>query len=177
MSRMWTLIGCLIAAVVLCYYVAAHAEPGQRFKDLQLAAGYGVLLIVFFLGFVILVDLISGKIDLSQLLTEHGGGASMSRFQLLVFTFVIGLSFFFIVAGTGKFPDPIPKEVLTLLGISATTYGVSKGIQAAGGLDSKSGSGDGGGNGAGGQGAGGAGGQGAGGAGGQGGARGAGGQG
>jgi hypothetical protein len=40
------------------------------------------------------------------------------------------LSFFLIVASTGKFPDKIPTEVLTLLGISATTYAVSKGIGA-----------------------------------------------
>jgi hypothetical protein len=37
------------------------------------------------------------------------------------------------VVSTGKFPDKIPPEVLTLLGISATTYAVSKGIQAGAG--------------------------------------------
>jgi hypothetical protein len=118
-------------------------------RTLQLIAGYCLLVIIAFLGFAILWGILTGKIDLSLLVTESGGGASMSRFQLLVFTFVVGLSFFFIVAGTGKFPDPIPKEVLTLLGISATTYGVSKGIQAGGGLGNKDGS-SGGGNGGGG---------------------------
>jgi hypothetical protein len=55
----------------------------------------------------------------------------MSRFQLLVFTFVIALSLFLmVVAQNGtKFPE-IPANVLTLLGISASTYAVSKGIQA-----------------------------------------------
>jgi len=133
MSRTWTLIGCLV-----------DATPSMKY--LQLAVGYTLLVIIFFLGFAILVGIWRGKIDLSLLLTESGGGASMSRFQLLVFTFVIGLSLFFIVAAKGEFPS-IPKEVLTLLGISATTYGVSKGIQAGGGLDNKDGSagGDGGG--------------------------------
>jgi hypothetical protein len=135
-KRTWTLICCLVAAVGLALYIAKNPSA-NRLQDLQLTIGYGLLIIVFFLGFVILADIFTGRIDLSQLLAEQGGGASMSRFQLLVFTFVIGLSFFLIVAGTGKFPSPIPPEVMTLLGISATTYGVSKGIQAAGGLPGK----------------------------------------
>jgi hypothetical protein len=141
MTRTVTLICCLVAAVGLAFYIATHPfHPENRLQDLQLTIGYGLLIIIFFLGFVILADVVTGKIDLSQLLTEHGGGASMSRFQLLIFTFVIGLSLFLIVAGTGKFPASIPKEVLMMLGISATTYGVSKGIQAGGGLDNKDGS-------------------------------------
>lgn len=139
-GKMWTLIGCLAAAVALCYFIATRASNADdRLKDLQVAVGYGVLIVVFFFGFVVVVDLITGDIDLSKLLTESGGGASMSRFQLLVFTFIIGLSLFFIVVGTKQFPT-IPNEVLGLLGISATTYGVSKGIQGAGGLPSKNGS-------------------------------------
>ena len=138
MKRMWTLIACLVAALLLCYYVATRSTNAeQRLKDLQLSIGYGLLVIVFFLGFVVLVYLITGEINLSELLNEHGGGASMSRFQLLIFTFVIALSLIFIIVGSGKFPEPIPSGVLTLLGISATTYGVSKGIQAGGGLKSK----------------------------------------
>jgi len=86
-------------------------------------------------GFMILIAIASGKIDISRLLDEKStdgtaGGASMSRFQLLIFTFVIALSLFLIVVHTGAFPVKIPPEVLTLLGISATTYAVSKGIQA-----------------------------------------------
>jgi hypothetical protein len=51
----------------------------------------------------------------------------MSRFQLLIFTFVIAMTMFEIVEKSGAFPD-IPTGVLTLLGISATTYAVGKGI-------------------------------------------------
>jgi hypothetical protein len=69
-----------------------------------------------------------GKIDLSQLISEPSGDASMSRFQLLIFTFVIAISLFVLVeANHGAIPD-IPTGVLTLLGISASTYAVSKGI-------------------------------------------------
>jgi hypothetical protein len=67
--------------------------------------------------------------DLSDLLKEVGGkGASMSRFQLLIFTLVIALSLFLLVVSQNRFPA-VPPEVLTLLGISASIYAVSKGIQ------------------------------------------------
>ena len=70
-----------------------------------------------------------GKIDLSQLLSEANGSASMSRFQLLIFTFVVAVSLFYLVEknNEARFPE-IPAGVLTLLGISASTYAVGKGI-------------------------------------------------
>ena len=57
--------------------------------------------------------------------------ASMSRFQLLVFTFVIAASLFLITASVTPpaFPAQIPQGVLLLLGISSSSYLVSKGIQ------------------------------------------------
>lgn len=120
-----------LAAVVLL--VVAIFVPGDGKTKLSLAIGYGLLLLVFMYGVVILIEILVGNIDLSALLSESLGKplASMSRFQLLIFTFVISLSFFLIVASTGKFPD-VPGQVLTLLGISASTYAVSKGIQASG---------------------------------------------
>jgi hypothetical protein len=78
----------------------------------------------------VIAAIASGKIDISMLLSEADGKASMSRFQLLIFTFVIGVSFFLVVLCECKIPD-VPSQVLTLLGISASTYGVSKGIQAS----------------------------------------------
>jgi hypothetical protein len=67
------------------------------------------------------------QIDLTHLLNEVNGQASMSRFQLLLFTFVIAISVFELVMKNGALPE-IPEGVLTLLGISATTYAVGKGI-------------------------------------------------
>lgn len=52
----------------------------------------------------------------------------MSRFQLLIFTFVIAMSLFLMVANNMKFPE-IPNGVWALLGISGGSYVVSKGIQ------------------------------------------------
>jgi len=71
-----------------------------------------------------------GGIDLSSLVSEPTGEASMSRFQLLVFTFVIAVSFFLLVVNNGQFPET-PNGVLLLLGISSSSYLVSKGIQAS----------------------------------------------
>jgi hypothetical protein len=86
------------------------------------------ILIIFGLAIVWMIT--QGKIDLSRLISEPTGDASMSRFQLLIFTFTVAFSFFVIVAGNSplKFPD-VPNGVLALLGISAGSYAVSKGIQ------------------------------------------------
>jgi len=128
----------VIVAVVLALVVGfwPGGDPAVR---VRLALSYGVLILLFLFGFLILAAIASGKINISTLLSESGGGASMSRFQLLIFTFVIGLSFLLLVFhDPTKFPDPTP-DVLALLGISATTYAVSKGIQAGGSLPSKTG--------------------------------------
>jgi hypothetical protein len=126
-----------VLLTIVTAFIIAIWVPGEGTTKVKLAVCYAGLVLFFLFGFLILAGIASGKIDISQVLSESGGGASMSRFQLLIFTFVIGLSFFLIVVSTGKFPSPIPSEVLTLLGISATTYGVSKGIQATGGLQGK----------------------------------------
>ena len=67
------------------------------------------------------------------------GKASLSRFQFLVFTFVIAMSFVLIVVGgpTLRFPD-VPNGVFALLGVSGASYVVSKGIQKGGAKDDRS---------------------------------------
>lgn len=121
-STVWVLA---LATIVVVFI------PGDHMAKLKLAIGFGLMVLIFLFGFMILLEIAAGRINLSLLLSETSGGASMSRFQLLIFTFVISLSFFLLVAESGKFPA-IPPEVLTLLGISASTYAVSKGIQAGG---------------------------------------------
>ena len=56
--------------------------------------------------------------------------ASLSRFQFLIFTFVIAMGLLYVIFLNGKFPD-IPSSVYILLGISGGSYIVSKGIQQA----------------------------------------------
>jgi|SRR5215510_4886955 len=121
----------LVGAIVVAFIIAIWV-PGDPKDKVTHAVEYAGLVIVFLFGFMILAGIASGKIDISRILEEKGsGGASMSRFQLLIFTFVIALSLFLIVVSTGNFPAKIPPEILTLLGISASTYAVSKGIQTS----------------------------------------------
>ena len=56
--------------------------------------------------------------------------ASMSRFQFLIFTFVIAGLFLLLSIEAGTFVD-IPPNVLALLGISGGTYVVSKAANKA----------------------------------------------
>jgi hypothetical protein len=113
-------------------------QSAATLASIQSFGAYTALILIFLFGVVVLFQIVVGKIDISGLLSEDGGGASMSRFQLLIITFVIAFSFFVLVVQGHAFPE-VPSGVLTMLGISATTYGVSKGIQASapGGLKGK----------------------------------------
>ncbi len=79
------------------------------------------------LAAIVIIKIFTGKIDLQYLISETNGQASMSRFQLLIFTFVIAISLFKLVELKGQLPD-VPGGILTLVGISASTYAVGKGI-------------------------------------------------
>ncbi|SEB37538.1 hypothetical protein [Terriglobus roseus] len=92
-----------------------------------LICSYGVCLFMGLLCATLLWFIWSDKIDLTRLIAEANGSASMSRFQLLIFTFVVAISLFMMTVRTGSFPQ-IPDGVLVLLGISASTYAVGKGI-------------------------------------------------
>jgi len=123
----------VIIGIVLFFLPGDAANTAVALNKLKIATGFTLLALVFLYGFAVLVYIANGKIDLSDLLSESDGkGASMSRFQLLIFTLVIALSLFLVVAAKMDFPPSIPPEILTLLGISASTYAVSKGIQMSG---------------------------------------------
>lgn len=98
--------------------------------EIKLAVAWVTLGIITVLAGAILFRVVTGQIDLTRLISEPTGDASIARFQLLVFTFVVALSLFLIIAsGTPPgFPD-VPGGVLTLLGISSSSYVVSKSIQ------------------------------------------------
>ncbi|MGI8741915.1 MAG: hypothetical protein ACR2NN_04980 [Bryobacteraceae bacterium] len=130
----YILLGAIVLAiigVILWKMPGDPANTAAALAKLKVATGFTLLALVFLYGFAVLIYIAKGDIDLSELLNETGGkGASMSRFQLLIFTLVIALSLFLVIAAKMDFPDHIPPEILTLLGISASTYAVSKGIQA-----------------------------------------------
>lgn len=126
------LLGVGVLVAVVASIVVVWGKHDDAMGTLKLATGYALLIFLFFLSLALLLEIARGKIDLSELLEELSGGASMSRFQLLTFTMVVAFSFFIVVAGNDTFPD-IPTNVLVLLGISAGTYGVSKGLQVGSG--------------------------------------------
>jgi hypothetical protein len=97
---------------------------------LTLVSGCLLCFLVGAFGLLILWKIYVGDIDLSRLISEPTGDASISRFQLLVFTFVIAFSLFLVIVASNPPSLPvIPGTILTLLGISGSSYLVSKGIQ------------------------------------------------
>lgn len=111
--------------------IAQQAQASPFFTFLAGAAGVVVVLLAGGLSVIIIVKAANGTINLSRLISEPNGDASISRLQLLIFTFIIALSLFLIVMGKTPpaFPESIPADLMTLLGISASSYLVSKGIQ------------------------------------------------
>jgi len=124
----WWFVGALLVLGALIYFTRGSANTAYLY--LSIAAGYTALLLVFLYGVIVLYEMINGSVDVAELIGESGGGASMSRFQLLIFTFVIALGIIFLLGKDGKFPD-LNANILALVGISASTYAVSKGIQAS----------------------------------------------
>jgi|HubBroStandDraft_1064217.scaffolds.fasta_scaffold693415_1 hypothetical protein len=88
---------------------------------------FGFLLIMGALCLILLIKIWTNQIDLSTILDEANGDASISRFQLLVFTLVVAVGVYLFILKNMILPD-IPPSILTLLGISAGTYAVGKGI-------------------------------------------------
>jgi len=99
---------------------------------IAVAMGWILAIFLALVAYAILRRIFDDRIDLSKLLSEKDDtGASLSRFQFLIFTFVISMSLFLIVVGESppRFPKSIPGEVLALLGISGASYVVSKAVQ------------------------------------------------
>lgn len=98
------------------------------FMGLLLAIfGFGFLVIMGLLCIMLLWKMWTNQINLSTLLKEANGDASMSRFQLLVFTLVVAVGVYLYLLRHLALPD-VPQSILTLLGISASTYAAGKGI-------------------------------------------------
>jgi hypothetical protein len=89
--------------------------------------------ILLLFAFVVLWKISKGDISLNGLLAEppqagktvDTAKASLSRFQFLIFTFVIAGLYLLLSIEAGTFVE-IPQNVLYLLGISGGTYVVSK---------------------------------------------------
>lgn len=98
---------------------------------LTIVWGWMITIFVGMLGLLFLWFIITGRIDLTYVLSERDGMASLARLQFLVVVLTIAGGFLFVVI---RSPEPalpnIPGAVLILLGISGGTYLLSKGIEA-----------------------------------------------
>jgi hypothetical protein len=103
-----------------------------EFHNLALFMGWVLAFLIAAFALAIIVKMFRGHIDLKYLIAGDDGDASLSRFQFLIFTFVIALSLFLIIVSksTPDFP-PIPGGILALLGISGGSYVASKGVDAS----------------------------------------------
>jgi len=98
---------------------------------------YVIAIFLALLQGVIIWKIMFDKIDLQYLISDGPGFASLSRFQFLVFTFVIGVGITYLTFKTGELPA-IDSGVLTLLGISSASYALGKGIDAQSGVKNES---------------------------------------
>lgn len=96
-------------------------------NGLLVVFGFGFFGIMGLLCVMLLYKMWTNQINLSTLLKEANGDASMSRFQLLIFTLVVAVGLYLFMLNHLALPD-VPQSILTLLGISASTYAAGKGI-------------------------------------------------
>lgn len=82
------------------------------------------------LAVIIVVWIIRGKIDLKFLIADEAGDASMSRLQLLIFTFLVAIGLIKVLLASGGFPD-IPNSILVLVGVSGSTYAIGKAVNSS----------------------------------------------
>jgi uncharacterized BrkB/YihY/UPF0761 family membrane protein len=109
-----------------------------RYELLGLVIGWLLTVIIALLAAKILIKIWRDEIDLEFLLSDENGDASLSRFQFLVFTFVVAMSLFYlIVIKTPPDYPTIPNQILALLGISGGSYVLAKGIQSGGPTDNQ----------------------------------------
>ena len=108
----------------------------------QTIAFWGFLIIsiiILLFAFLVLWKIYNNDISLNDLLAEPPppgqttgeSKASLSRFQFLIFTFVIAGLFLMLSIEAGTFVE-IPTNVLALLGISGGSYVVSKAVGMGG---------------------------------------------
>src|ERR1051326_8708126 len=87
-------------------------------------------LLIGALAVIVVVWIARGTIDLTFLIADEAGDASMSRFQLLIFTFIVAIGLVKVLATSSSLPD-IPSSILVLIGVSGSTYAVGKAVNSS----------------------------------------------
>jgi hypothetical protein len=101
-----------------------------RYQLLGLVIGWILTIFIALLALKIIWKIFKDEIDLDHLISDAEGYASLSRFQFLVFTFVVAMSLFYLIVISDPPEYPIiPNQILALIGISGGSYVISKGIQ------------------------------------------------
>jgi len=105
-------------------------------ETLEIIGTAVIHIVIFGYAVVVLWRIIAGSIPLDGLIAEPpaagdaAGKASLSRFQFLIFTFVVAGLFLLLSIQHGSLVE-IPGTVLGLIGISGGSYVVSKAISTA----------------------------------------------
>jgi uncharacterized BrkB/YihY/UPF0761 family membrane protein len=110
-----------------------QGTPDYGFHLLALVMGWTVTILVGAFALAIIFKMVKGDINLMYLIAGVDGDASLSRFQFLIFTFVIALGLFLIILSQSPvpaFPATVPGGILALLGISGGSYVTSKAVDA-----------------------------------------------
>jgi hypothetical protein len=104
----------------------------SKYELLGLTIGWILTIVIGLLLLKIVWKIWRDEIDLTYLISDELGYASLSRFQMLLFSFVIAMSLFYLIVVKSPPDYPVvPKEILALLGISGGSYVLSKGIQSS----------------------------------------------
>lgn len=82
------------------------------------------------LAVIVVIWMATNKIDLKYLIADEAGDASMTRFQLLLFTFIVAVGLVKALAAKDGFPE-IPNSILVLIGVSGSTYAVGKAVNSS----------------------------------------------
>ncbi len=123
-----------VAAIVAISAAAFHY--GVKPKDIAVLGFIAFSIIILAFAAAVLWQIGTGSIRLVGLISEPAGPndppgsmgkASLSRFQFLIFTFVVAGLFLMLCIETGAFVE-IPTNVLALIGISGGSYVVSKAV-------------------------------------------------
>lgn len=110
-----------------------QTSPSTDFHLLALVMGWTVTVLIAAFALAIIYKMLRGDINLMYLIAGADGDASLSRFQFLIFTFVIALGLFLIILSSTPspaFPTTIPGGILALLGISGGSYVTSKAVDS-----------------------------------------------